>query len=93
MAVDSKADRASATALLVPSMAPYIMPDGSIAQADKQAAAWCYGGVLAATVSAYSTEITANVEMLEAASVDIEMIESVSPSVEMLESVTSNEEM
>jgi len=47
MAIDNASKRASATLFLVPT-AIGIFPDGTIAQRDRQAASWLYGGILAA---------------------------------------------
>lgn len=47
MPVDTAAKRASATEFLVPFYAIGIFPDGAMAQNDRQAATWVYGGILA----------------------------------------------
>lgn len=44
MAIDTKQDRQSAVSLLVPSMIPGVVPDGSV---ERQAAVWVYSGISA----------------------------------------------
>lgn len=44
---DTRLKRASATSLIVPSMAPGLVTDGTIAAADRQAVTWMYSGILA----------------------------------------------
>ncbi len=47
MAIDSEAKRKSSTHFVSPFFPQLIPPDGTIAQGDRQAAAWCYSGILA----------------------------------------------
>ncbi|KKK74513.1 hypothetical protein LCGC14_2883010 [marine sediment metagenome] len=51
MSIDSEAKRKSSTHFISPFFPQLIPPDGTIAQGDRQAAAWCYSGILAATPS------------------------------------------
>ncbi len=55
MAIDSEAKRKSSTHFVSPFFPQLIPPDGTIAQGDRQAAAWCYSGILAATPSVITT--------------------------------------
>ena len=57
MAVNTAAKRASATQFVVPIYAPGIFPDGTIAQGDRQAIAWIYGGILAEEAAAVELEV------------------------------------
>ncbi len=52
MAVNTKAKRASATAYILPIYVPGVVPDGTIAQSDRQATAWSYSGILAGIIVA-----------------------------------------
>ena len=52
MSIDTEAKRKSATHFLMPFYPQLIPPDGTMGQGDRQAAAWCYSGILAATVAA-----------------------------------------
>jgi hypothetical protein len=47
MAVDTREKRQSAVSLIVPSMTPGVEPS-AIDQAERQASAWVYGGILSA---------------------------------------------
>lgn len=47
MAIDTRQDRQSAVSLLVPSMIPGVVPDGSV---ERQAAVWSYSGIAALTI-------------------------------------------
>lgn len=51
MSIDSEAKRKSSTHFVSPFFPQLIPPDGTIGQGDRQAAAWCYSGILAGAVA------------------------------------------
>ena len=55
MAIDSEAKRKSSTHFVSPFFPQLIPPDGTITQGDRQAAAWCYSGILATTAAVVTT--------------------------------------
>ena len=57
MAIDSEAKRKSSTHFVSPFFPQLIPPDGTIAQGDRQAAAWCYSGILAGAAEAAVTSV------------------------------------
>ncbi len=57
MSIDSEAKRKSSTHFVSPFFPQLIPPDGTIAQGDRQAAAWCYSGILAGGAAAAVTSI------------------------------------
>lgn len=59
MAVDTRSKRASAAQVLQPWQAALALPDGAIAQADRQHIIWTYSGILAsALVATTTTDLT-----------------------------------
>ena len=48
MAVDTRSKRASSVGILIPSTLAPVLPDGTIAQADRQHVAFSYSGIAAA---------------------------------------------
>jgi len=66
VAIDTRAERASASFMLVPSMAPVIFPDGTITRDDRMAVSWLYNGIsLTPTIQAIvaTIRIFANVNV------------------------------
>lgn len=58
MAVDNRSKRASSVGILLPFVLAPPLPDGTIAQADRQHIAWSYSGILA-TAAATIEAVTA----------------------------------
>ena len=50
--LDTRSKRASSVQILAPWMLAPVLPDGSIAQADRQHIAWSYSGILATAAEA-----------------------------------------
>jgi len=62
MAVDTRSKRASSVGILIPSTLAPVLPDGTIAQADRQHVAFSYSGILATgavvvTVAGYTVTL------------------------------------
>jgi len=55
MSVDTDAKLQSATHFIMPFYPPLPTTDSDITQADMQAVAWCYSGIIAGAVSAVTT--------------------------------------
>jgi hypothetical protein len=52
MAVDSRSKRASSVSIMLPFVLAPVLPDGTIAQADRQHIAFSYSGILASAAEA-----------------------------------------